>query len=78
MNHKEFATKVLSSPNKEHHKDAFVHLIALHTGNKPDAIRNSLKEKDGFAESKINALHPSVRSEIYKSAITHGNLKGKK
>ncbi len=78
MNHKQFTTIIKPSSNKEEYKKAFVHLVALHTGNTPSAIETSLRNKDGFAKQKINSLKPNVLSEIYKSSITHGNLKGGK
>lgn len=80
MKTEEYLSKVkaLKGPNKENHKKALVHLIAFHTDNKPDAIEASLKAKDGFAQKKINSIHPTVMQEIYKSALHHGNLKGKK
>lgn len=80
MKTQEYVAKVgaLKGKEKENHKRALVHLIALHTDNKPDAIEASLKAKDGFAQKKINAIDPTVMGEIYKSALHHGNLKGKK
>ena len=80
MKHTDYIKRVKSFPKdkQENHKKALVGLIALHTDNKPDAIESSLKAKDGFAAKKINALHPSIRSEIYRSALIHGNLKRKK
>lgn len=80
MRTKQYVNTVKSLPKdqQENHKKALVHLIAFHTGNKPDAVESSLKNKDGFINKKIDALHPSIMSEIYKSSLTHGNLKGKK
>lgn len=56
------------------HKKALTHLIALHTGNTPNAIETSLKNKDGFAREKIDKLHPKILKHIIQSAKTHGDL----
>lgn len=80
MRHEQFIGRVKSAPKdkQEHYKKALVHLIAYHTDNKPDAIESSMRAKDGFAEKKINSIYPSVMSEIYKTALQHGDIKGKK
>ncbi len=64
----------VSGIKTDSHKKALAHLIALHTGNKPDAIETSLRNKDGFAKKKIDELHPTVMKQIVQSAKVHGNL----